>query len=227
MSSVVVTGASRGLGRYCAEQLTLQGYRVIGLARTACADAPFEVRACDVGDAASVKSALADVRRATDLFALINVAGIASMNLLMTTPVSTIQRIVEVNLLGTIYCCQATAPALIRNGGGRIINFSTIAVPLGLAGESVYVASKAGVEGFSRAFAREMASFGITVNVIAPGPIDTNLIAKIPRDKIQAVVERQIVPVQASPEDLWNVVSMLLSPGGRMISGQVVNLGGA
>jgi hypothetical protein len=82
------------------------------------------------------------------VFALVNAAGIASMNLLVTTPVSTIQRIVEVNLLGTIYCCQAVAPALIRSGGGRIVNFSTIAVALGLAGESVYAASKAGVEGF-------------------------------------------------------------------------------
>jgi 3-oxoacyl-[acyl-carrier protein] reductase len=227
MPTVVVTGASRGLGRYCAERLAALGHRVIGLARTGPADAPFEMRACNVGDAASVKDSLADLRRSTDVLALVNAAGIASMNLLVTTPVSTIQRIVEVNLLGTIYCCQAVAPALIRSGGGRIVNFSTIAVALGLAGESVYAASKAGVEGFSRAFAREMAGFNVTVNVIAPGPIDTELIAKVPREKIQAIIDRQIVPVQATPEDLWNVVSLLLSPEGRMISGQVLHLGGA
>ena len=227
MPATVVTGASRGLGRYCAERLAALGHRVIGLSRTASADAPFEMRACNVGDAASVKDALADLRRSTDVFALVNAAGIASMNLLVTTPVSTVQRIVEVNLLGTIYCCQAVAPALIRSGGGRIVNFSTIAVALGLAGESVYAASKAGVEGFSRAFAREMAGFNVTVNVIAPGPIDTELIAKVPREKIQAIVDRQVVPVQATPEDLWNVVSMLLSPEGRMISGHVLHLGGA
>jgi 3-oxoacyl-[acyl-carrier protein] reductase len=173
-----------------------------------------------------VKQALSDLRGTSDVYALISAAGIASMNLLITTPPATIQKIVEVNLLGTIYCCQAIAPALIRRREGRIINFSTIAVALGLKGESVYVASKAGVEGFSRSFAREMADYGVTVNVIAPGPIDTRLIAQVPKEKIQAIVDRQVFPQQATPGDLWKTVSLLLSPEAAMISGQVLHLGG-
>ena len=226
MDSVIVTGASRGIGRYCADQLHRTGYRVIGLARNPDPRAPFEIRPVDVSDCASLQAALADLRRDRSVYALLNVAGIASMNLLITTPPATIRRIVETNLLGTIYACHVVAPALIRRGSGRIINFSTIAVALGLAGESVYAASKAGVDGFSRSFAREMASHGITVNSVAPGPVNTDLIAKVPAEKIRAIVDRQIIPRQACLEDIWRIVSLLLSPECAMLSGQVFHVGG-
>lgn len=84
---------------------------------------------------------------------IINVPGLASMNLALTTPPSTTEKLIKINLLGTIYSCQLFAPLLLRNKGVNIINFSTIAVSIGLKGDSVYVASKAGMEGFSRAFA--------------------------------------------------------------------------
>jgi 3-oxoacyl-[acyl-carrier protein] reductase len=89
------------------------------------------------------------------------------------------------------------------------------------------VASKAGVEGFSRAFAREMADHGVTVNCIAPGPIQTDLIAKVPPQKIQEVVSRQVIQQQAVPDDVLNIVSLLLSPGSSMLTGEVFHVGGA
>ena len=168
-----------------------------------------------------------DIRRDASAFALINAAGIASMNLVITTPPATVKRIVETNLLGTIYCCQQIAPALIRRGRGRIINFSTLGVPLAIKGEAIYIASKAGVEGFTRVFARELSPYGITVNAIAPGPIDTALIAKVPKDNIAAVVNQQIIQRQGTPEDVWKVVSMLLSEESAMVSGQTLYIGGA
>jgi 3-oxoacyl-[acyl-carrier protein] reductase len=115
---------------------------------------------------------------------------------------------------------------MMRARKGRIINFSTIAVPLALAGESVYVASKAGVEGFSRTFAREVADFNITVNCIAPGPIDTDLIAKVPAASIDKIVSRQVVRRKGTPDDIWNIVSFLLGAQADMVSGQVINVGG-
>jgi 3-oxoacyl-[acyl-carrier protein] reductase len=225
--TIIVTGASRGLGRHCAEQLETRGYRVIGLGRTAVPDAAFEMRAADVSDPASVANALGDLRRDPSVYALINAAGIASMNLVVTTPADTVRRIIETNLLGTIFCCQYIAPALIKRGLGRIINFSTLGVPLAIKGEAIYVASKAGVEGFSRAFAREMSPHGVTVNTIAPGPIDTALIAKVPKENVDAVVRQQIIQKQGRPEDVMNIVSLLLSPESAMISGETIHVGGA
>lgn len=226
-NTVIVTGASRGLGRFCADRLHSLGYRVVGLSRTAIADCAFEMRVADVTDPASIAAALADIRRDKTVYALVNAAGIASMNLVVTTPAATIRRIIETNLLGTIFLCQQVAPALISRGSGRIINFSTLGVPLAIKGEAIYVASKAGVEGFSRAFAREMSPHGVTVNVIAPGPIDTALIAKVPREKVAAVVSQQIIQRQGQPEDVWNIVSLLLSPESSMISGETIHVGGA
>jgi len=185
------------------------------------------MRAADVANPESLADALRDLRRDTSVYALINAAGIASMNLVVTTPSETVRRIVETNLLGTIFCCQQVAPALIKRGRGRIVNFSTLGVPLAIKGEAIYVASKAGVEGFTRVFARELAPHGITVNAVAPGPIATALIAKVPKDNVDAVVRQQIIPRQGTPEDVWNIVSMLLSPTSSMISGQTMHVGGA
>lgn len=185
------------------------------------------MRTANVADPESVAAAMQDLRRDKTVFALINSAGIASMNLVVTTPSETVRRIVETNLLGTIFCCQQIAPALIRRGEGRIINFSTLGVPLAIKGEAIYIASKAGVEAFSRVFARELAPHGITVNAISPGPIDTALIAKVPREKVDAVVRQQIIPRQGTPNDVWNIVSLLLARESSMISGQVLHVGGA
>jgi len=225
--TIVVTGASRGLGRYCADQLHSRGYRVIGLGRTAPADTAFEMRTADVTDPASIAEALADIRRDDSVYGLVNAAGIASMNLVVTTPAETVRKIIGTNLLGTIFCCQQMAPALIKRGKGRIINFSTLGVPLAIKGEAIYVASKAGVEGFSRAFAREMSPHGVTVNTIAPGPIDTALIAKVPKANVDAVVNQQIIQRKGEPEDVWNILSLLLAPESSMISGETIHVGGA
>jgi 3-oxoacyl-[acyl-carrier protein] reductase len=224
--TVVVTGASRGLGGHCALRLHEAGYRVIGIGRSA-SSMPFQMRRADVTDAESLKAAFADLHRDDSMYALINAAGIASMNLVVTTPAATVQRIIDTNLVGTILSCKAVAPSLIRRGAGRIINFSTLGVQLAIKGEAVYIASKAGVEAFSRVFAREMAPHGVTVNTVAPGPIDTALLEKVPRDRIDDVIARQIVPRQAEPEDVWNVVSLLLRPESSMISGETIHVGGA
>lgn len=227
MKTLAITGASRGLGAVMARRAMESGYRVVGLARTPPEDPGFEFHACDVSDEESVKRVLGGVCRDPDFYGLINAAGIASMNLCIATPPATVRRIVDVNLLGTIFCSQVAGKALARRRRGRIVNFSTIAVALALKGEAVYAASKAGVEAFSRAFAREMADFDVTVNTIAPGPVDTDLIAKVPAQDIQRVVERQIIQRKGQPSDVWNVASLLLSPEAGMITGAVLNVGGA
>ena len=99
-------------------------------------------------------------------------------------------------------------------------------MPLAIKGEAVYGASKAGVESFSRIFAREMADHGVTVNTLAPGPIKTALIAQIDESKIQKIVDSQIIKRQATPDDVWDIVHLILQQKSRMITGAVFNIGG-
>ena len=226
MDTVVVTGASRGLGAEIAQDLVANNWRVVGLSRSCEAPDGVEARSCDVGDPVSVNEALSDIAKDKNLYGLINAAGIASMNLTMATPVKTIDRIVKTNLLGTMYCCHALAKRFARNKRGRIVNFSTIAVPISLKGEAVYVASKAGVEGFSKSFAREMGDFNVTVNIIAPGPIDTDLIAKVPHDAIDRIIDRQVLQKRYGKDAVVDLVGFLLSRESRMLSGQILNIGG-
>ena len=122
----------------------------------------------------------------------------------------TVQRLIQTNLVGTIYCCQLFAPILLRQKQGSIINFSTIAVPLALKGESVYVASKAGVEAFSRTFAREMADFNVRVNCIAPGPIRTDLLRGISDAQIEKITSQQVMPRQFEKSDVCDLVELLI-----------------
>jgi len=224
---LIVTGASSGLGAHLCKRAAEAGFEIIGLSRTRPEAPGLDWRHCDVSDADSVKSAVSDLRRDERLFGLINAAGIAAMNLTIATPPETVHRIVAVNLLGTIYCSALIGKWLARRGTGRIINFSTLAVPLAIKGESVYAASKAGVETFSRAFAREMGDFGVTVNVIAPGPIDTKLIAKVPKANVDGIIDRQLIRRMGTLEDVWRIAAFLLSDDSDMVTGDVFHVGGA
>lgn len=224
---IIVTGASRGLGRAVCDRLINTGLQVFGLARNI-DGLPFPAMACDVGNHNDVKAVARELRKQkADVTGLINVAGVAAMNLAVTTPQSTVEKVIRINLIGTIYCCQLLAPLMLRNANGSIINFSTIAVSLGLKGESIYVASKSGVEGFSRSFAREMADFGVKVNCIAPGPIDTALLRGISSEQINKIVAQQIIQKQYTPDAVCDIVELLLDPRSTAITGEVLNVGGA
>lgn len=224
---IVVTGASRGLGLAIATRLQESGQEVWGLARNV-EGLPFPARACDISDPDQIKQAAREIKQHTSVIhGLVNTAGIASMNLALTTPPSVVQRIVATNLMGTIYTCQTFGAMLARNREGSIINFSTIAVALGLKGESVYVASKAGVEGFSRTFAREMADFNVRVNCIAPGPIQTDLLKNVPQASIDKIINRQILRKPFDAATICDVVEMLLHPKSASLTGQVFHIGGA
>ena len=223
---IVVTGASRGLGRAVTDRLIESGEEVIGLSREA-QDLSFETIACDVTDYEAVKTVAKKLKQEKkELSGLVNAAGIASMNLAITTPPTMTQKLIQTNLVGTIYCCQIFAPLMIRRKSGSVINFSTIAVALGLKGESIYAASKAGVEGFTRAFAREMADFNIRVNCLAPGPIKTDLLKGVSDEQIDAIVSQQVIPKVFQTNDVCDLCEFLLSPKSTSLSGETFNIGG-
>jgi 3-oxoacyl-[acyl-carrier protein] reductase len=223
---IIVTGASRGIGRAICDRLVSKGFEVLGLARTT-EGLPFESMSCDVSSYHEVKTVAQELKsRGIKLAGLINAAGIASMNLALTTPPSVSEKVIGTNLLGTIFCCQIFAPLMLRQKQGSIINFSTIAVALGLKGESIYAASKAGVEGFTRSFAREMSDFNIRVNCIAPGPIDTSLLKGITSEQIRKIVIQQIIPRQFGTEAVADLVEVLLDQRSESLSGHVLHVGG-
>ena len=223
---IIVTGASRGLGQAITERLIERGEEVIGLARNT-GGLNINAIECDVSDYASVKNASKEVKRMKKpVKAFINAAGVASMNMAVTTDESTVQKLIQTNLVGTIYCCQLFAPIMLRQKQGSFINFSTIAVALALKGESVYAASKAGVESFSRTFAREMADFNVRVNCIAPGPIRTDLLRGITDAQIGKITSQQVIQKQFQKSDVCDLVELLLDEKATSISGQVLNVGG-
>jgi len=223
---IIVTGASRGLGQAITQRLIEREEEVIGLARNI---SGLDINAieCDVSDYASVKNASKEVKRMKKpVKAFINAAGVASMNMAVTTDETTVQKLIQTNLVGTIHCCQLFAPIMLRQKQGSFINFSTIAVALALKGESVYAASKAGVESFSRTFAKEMADFNVRVNCIAPGPIRTDLLRGITDTQIEKITSQQVIQKQFQKSDVCDLVELLLDAKASSLSGQVLNVGG-
>tara|TARA_B100001013_G_scaffold337261_1_gene257233 strand:- start:596 stop:1045 length:450 start_codon:yes stop_codon:yes gene_type:complete len=148
------------------------------------------------------------------------------MNLLVSTPEETINNIINTNLIGTIYCVKEVIPCFVRSRVGRIINFSSFAVKVGLQGESVYVASKAGIEGFTRSIARELAALNVTVNCISPGPIQTKLTSKVPSSYIDKIIQQQIINKQCSKEDILKCTKLILSEESDKITGENFVIGG-
>jgi len=223
---IIITGASRGLGQAITERLIDKGEEVIGLVRST-SGLSINAIECDVSDYASVKDASKEVKRMKKpVRAFINAAGVASMNMAVTTDESTVQKLIQTNLVGTIYCCQLFAPIMLRQRQGGFINFSTIAVALALKGESVYAASKAGVESFSRTFAREVADFNVRVNCIAPGPIRTDLLRGITDAQLKKITSQQVIPKQFQKSDICDLVELLLDDKAASLSGQVLHVGG-
>tara|TARA_B100000989_G_scaffold297169_1_gene282163 strand:- start:9442 stop:10128 length:687 start_codon:yes stop_codon:yes gene_type:complete len=227
MKKIIVTGCSSGIGFYLADNLTKFNYEVIGLSRNEPSKKyNFNYEKCDVRDFSSVSNFFSKIKKDKDIYALLNVAGVASMNLLLSTPEETVRNIVNTNLIGTIFCTREIIPAFVRSKAGRIINFSSLAVKIGLQGESVYVASKAGVEGFSRSIARELASFNVTVNCISPGPVKTRLTEKVPKTYIDKVMQQQIMTDQCTEEDILNCVKLILDSKSDKITGENFIIGG-
>ena len=227
MKKIIVTGCSSGIGFYLAENLNKSGYQVIGLARNEPKEKyNFIFEKCDVRNLNSVKGFFSKVKKDTNIYGLLNVAGVATMNLLITTPEETINNIISTNLTGTIYCTKEMIPCFVKSKTGRIINFSSFAVRIGLQGESVYVASKAGVEGFTRSIARELAPFNVTVNCISPGPIKTKLTNKVPSSYIDKVIQQQIINKQCTKEDIFKSVKLILNPESDKITGENFVIGG-
>jgi 3-oxoacyl-[acyl-carrier protein] reductase len=226
---MLITGARKGIGRYLAEHYLAQGHSVVGCSRkpSTLDHDQYTHYELDVSDEAAVKEMFSDLAtKSGRLDVLINNAGIASMNHVLLTSTAKAREILETNFIGTFLMCREAARLMKRNQFGRIVNMGSVATPLKLEGEAVYAASKAAVISFTEVVAKELASFGITVNAIGPTPIDTDLIKSVPDEKLQQIIRLQAIKRRGTFNDVTNLIDFLIRPESDFITGQVIFLGG-
>lgn len=233
----VVTGGARGIGMAVATRLDAAGARVaiwdvdVDEARRAAArlrDA--SAVPADVTDSASVAAAVTETeRRLGPVDVLVNNAGIDRVQPFLDSDEATWRRIVDVNLLGMLRCCHALVGGMVARGYGRVVNLGSDAGKVGSSGEAVYSATKGGVIAFTKALAREVATTGVTVNCVCPGPTDTALLGQVAEanPKLREALARAI-PMRrvASPDDIAPAVVFLAGDTAGYITGQALSVSG-
>ena len=233
----IVTGASRGIGRAAAMRLASAGAAVVAAARGDHADAAAaEIRAAG-GRSVAVNVDVTDPRRidamvrtALDEYGrvdvLVNNAGIVRDRLALRMSPADWDAVVATNLTAAFHCARAVLRPMIRQRGGRIINVGSVVGRMGNPGQANYAASKAGLEGFSKALAREVASRGITVNVVAPGMIDTDMTAGLSESAHAAMLAQIPMGRLGTAEDVAGAVCFLASDEAAYVTGHVLAVTG-
>ena len=237
--TALVTGASRGIGRAIALRLAAEGARV-AINYAGNVKAAEEVKAAieaaggtailcraDGADSAAVEAMVADVAKefgAIDI--LVNNAGITRDTLLMRMKDEDFAKVLDTNLKGVFYCTKAVSKLMMKKRSGRIVNMASVVGLVGNAGQTNYAAAKAGVIGFSKSAAKELASRGITVNAVAPGFIGTDMTADLPESVKEKALSDIPLGRAGQPEDVANAVLFLASEQASYITGQVVHVDG-
>jgi 3-oxoacyl-[acyl-carrier protein] reductase len=235
----VVTGGSRGIGRAASLLLGKAGAHVVvnyagneAAARETVeavvqAGGSAEAKQFDVSDEGAVQAVFKDIEAAhkrVDI--LVNNAGIALDQILLRVKQEEIERTFGVNLAGPLYCAKAAIRLMMRAKYGRIINLSSVVAELGNPGQAVYAASKAGIIGLTKTLAREYASRGITVNVVAPGFVETDMTATLPEAAQKGIVEQTPLGRVGRPEEVAAAILFLASDEASYITGQVLRVNG-
>ncbi|MFT5447975.1 MAG: 3-oxoacyl-[acyl-carrier protein] reductase [Gammaproteobacteria bacterium] len=223
--TVLVTGASQGIGLAIAQRLAADGWNIVNLDMSAPRDgAPGEWYEVDLSDADALQVTLDDVLSAHNVDALVNNAGISQSATLEETTDETFDLTVAINLRAPMICARALAQGMKERGFGRIVNISSRA-HLGKTHRTAYAAAKGGVLSMAKVWALEYAAYGVTCNVIAPGPIRTELFERAnPRDmpRTQEIVGMVPVGRLGEPEDIANSVAFFLDERSGFVTGQTL-----
>ena len=232
----LVTGASRGIGKAIATQLAEQGATVIGTATSengaqAISDYLSEFGgkgfALNVTDKESVDSTIKAINEAHGgIDILVNNAGITRDNLLMRMKDDEWQDIIDTNLTSIFTLSKAVLRGMMKKRFGRIVNIGSVVGSAGNAGQANYAAAKAGVIGFSKSMAREVASRGITINVVAPGFIDTDMTKALTDDQKEAIFKDIPANRLGEPDEIAATVAFLVSDGAAYITGETIHVNG-
>ena len=234
----LVTGASRGIGRAIALELGGRGFTVIGTATSqAGAD---DISAyleggnylgkgycADVSSSESVSGLIAQIKEEFSVpTVLVNNAGITRDNLLMRMNAEEWDAVIQTNLSSIYRVCRACVKGMTKARWGRVVNVSSVVGSSGNAGQTNYAASKAGIEGFSRALAKEIGSRGVTVNSVAPGFIDTDMTRGLPEKQTEILLSQIPLARLGKPEEIASVVGFLVSDSGAYITGETIHVNG-
>ncbi|AFT74294.1 3-oxoacyl-ACP reductase FabG [Alteromonas macleodii] len=232
----LVTGASRGIGKAIATQLAQQGATVIGTATSengaqAISDYLSEFGgkgfALNVTDKESVDTTIKAINEAHGgIDILVNNAGITRDNLLMRMKDDEWQDIIDTNLTSIFTLSKAVLRGMMKKRFGRIVNIGSVVGSAGNAGQANYAAAKAGVIGFSKSMAREVASRGITINVVAPGFIDTDMTKALTDDQKEAIFKDIPANRLGEPDEIAATVAFLVSDGAAYITGETIHVNG-
>jgi 3-oxoacyl-[acyl-carrier protein] reductase len=235
----IVTGGSRGIGRAVALELGRRGAAVIvnyNKSPEAAEQVVSEIKAAG-GKAAAFQADVSNLQAAQelikfavetfgDLHILVNNAGITKDTLIMMMSEEDWDSVIDTNLKSTFNCSKAAVKHMMRKRYGRVINMSSIAGQMGNGGQTNYSASKAGQIGFTKALAREVASRNITVNAVAPGFVDTEILNAMPPEALEAVTKMAPLGRIAKPEEIGYAVAFLASDQAAYITGQVLGVDG-
>lgn len=238
MDNVIVTGGSRGLGLGTARKLATAGYRIIAIARRPSEELRGAIDACktsrrgdlqfrqfDLADIDAIAALVREIRKELGpIHGLVNNAALGTDGLLATMHNAQIERLIRVNTLSPIVLTKYVVRSMMADGGGRIVNVSSIIGFTGYSGLSAYAATKAAMLGFTRSLAREVGRTNITVNAVAPGFLDTEMTSGLEGEQRRQVARRSALRRLAEVDDVANAIEFLLGDKAKSITGTVVTV---
>lgn len=232
MSTVLVTGGTRGIGRAVVEALVAEG-RTVAFTWNGSEETAREIEAASEGRARAFRLDLGDRARPDDLVSevetalgpvegLVNNAGLRRESLLAMTPDEDWDAVLDVNLGGLFRCCRAVLRGMMVRRKGAIVNVSSLSALHGVAGQAAYAASKAGILGLTRSLAREVGRRGVRVNAVVPGFVPTDLTAGLPEPAVKMLRAGECLPAGVTAADVADSVLFLLSDRASAITGQTL-----
>lgn len=232
----LVTGATRGIGRGIAERLAREGVKVIGTATSESGAAQIDDylaasggvgRVLDVRDPAAVDALVGSVAKAFGTIGiLVNNAGVTRDTLLLRMKDADWADVIETDLSSVFRLSRAVVPGMMKARAGRIISIGSVVGTMGNGGQTNYAAAKAGLIGFSKSLAREIGSRGITVNVVAPGFIDTDMTKGLKDDQRAALIEQVAIKRLGAVDDIAAAVAFLASSDAAYVTGETLHVNG-